>query len=121
MNNHLVRAASMEGVRATITSLDGDADAVFRRAGVADQDLDPQSWHSYNRFQTLHEDAAQATPWPISACCCPARGIMPWGLGKPGRALRLLFAGVVAPTLAGASVCLWTTEITFHRPGYLAC
>jgi AraC-like DNA-binding protein len=64
MNNYLVRAASMEGVRATIASLGGDADEVFRRAGMADQDPDPQAWLSYDRFLTLLEDAAQATHCP---------------------------------------------------------
>jgi len=52
----------MDGVRATIASLGGDADAVFRRAGLADQDLDPQSWLSYDRFLTLLEDVR----WDIS-------------------------------------------------------
>ncbi len=43
MNNYLVRAASMEGVRATIASLGGDADAVhFPHAP-------PDNLHPYRR------------------------------------------------------------------------
>jgi hypothetical protein len=41
MNNYLVRAASMEGVRATIASLGGDADSLqmIFRADILDRPL----------------------------------------------------------------------------------
>jgi len=35
MMNCLVRASSLEGIRATIASLGGDADAIFHRQGLA--------------------------------------------------------------------------------------
>ncbi len=64
MMNYLVRASSLEGIRATIASLGGDADEIFRRAGVLEKDLDPQSWFSYYRFLLLLEDSAHATHCP---------------------------------------------------------
>ena len=62
--NYLVRASSLEGIRATIAGLGGDADAILQRARLADKDLAPQSWLAYDRFLMLLEDAAQATNCP---------------------------------------------------------
>ena len=64
MMNYLVRAASLQGIRATITSLGGNADEIFRRAGVQEEDMDPQAWFSYYRFLLLLDDAAHATSCP---------------------------------------------------------
>jgi AraC-like DNA-binding protein len=64
MMNYLVRAASLQGVRDTITSLGGDADEIFERAGVQDKGIDPQAWFSYYRFLLLLDDAAQSTGCP---------------------------------------------------------
>ena len=64
MTNYLVRASSMDGIRTTIASLGGDADEVFRRQGMLEQDFEPQSWFSYYRFLLLLEDAATATRCP---------------------------------------------------------
>ena len=64
MTNYLVRASSLEGIRATIASLGGDSDEIFRRAGVPEGDIDPQAWFSYYRFLLLLEDAAEQTRCP---------------------------------------------------------
>jgi AraC-like DNA-binding protein len=64
MMNYLVRASSLEGIRATIASLGGDADAIFHRQGLREEDLEPQSWLSYYRFLLLLEDAAITTGCP---------------------------------------------------------
>ena len=63
MTNYLVRASSMDGIRTTIASLGGDADEIFRRQGMLEQDFDPQSWFSYYRFLLLLEDALQG--WSV--------------------------------------------------------
>ena len=64
MMNYLVRAASLQGVRDTITSLGGDADEIFQRAGVREEEMDPQAWFSYYRFLLLLDDAAHTTGCP---------------------------------------------------------
>jgi len=64
MMNYLVRAASLQGIRSTITSLGGNAQGIFQRAGVHDEDMDPQAWFSYYRFLLLLEDAAHSTGCP---------------------------------------------------------
>ena len=58
MMNYLVRAASLEGIRATIASLGGDTDEIFRRAGVREADMDTHAWFSDYRFRILLEDDA---------------------------------------------------------------
>ena len=64
MMNYLVRAATMQGMRETISSLGGDADEIFQRAGVQEEELAPQAWFSYYRFLLLLDDAARATGCP---------------------------------------------------------
>lgn len=64
MMNYLVRASSLEGIRALISSLGADATELFRHAGVDESALGPQSWFSYHRFLLLLEDAATATNCP---------------------------------------------------------
>lgn len=64
MMNYLVRASSLEGISATIASLGGDADEIFRRQGLLEKDIDPQSWFSYYHFLLLLDAAATATRCP---------------------------------------------------------
>jgi len=64
MMNYLVRASSLEGIRALIARLGGNEDEIFRGAGLEEADLDPQSWFSYYRFLLLLEGAAAATHCP---------------------------------------------------------
>lgn len=64
MDDYLVKASVLSGVRATIEELGGDADASFRRTGLSGVDLDPESWTSYRSFLLLLEDASQATNCP---------------------------------------------------------
>ena len=64
MDDFLVKASVLSGVRATIEELGGDADASFKRTGLSDVDLNPELWISYRSFLLLLEDASQATNCP---------------------------------------------------------
>jgi AraC-like DNA-binding protein len=64
MADYLVRASALQGIRATVEELGGDADGMFKRAGLPDTELDPESWISYRCFLLLLEDAARTTNCP---------------------------------------------------------
>ncbi len=64
MAEYLVRAASLQGIRPAVEELGGDADQLFKRAGLSDAKLDTESWISYRSFLLLLEDAARSTDCP---------------------------------------------------------
>ncbi len=64
MDDYLVRASSLYGIRLTVDKLGGNADELFNRAGLSHAELEPDSWISYRKFLLLLEDAAQSTYCP---------------------------------------------------------
>ena len=64
MADYLLRASALQGIRATVEELGGDAVELLKRAGLSDAELDPEAWVSYRRFLMLLEDAARTTNCP---------------------------------------------------------
>jgi AraC-like DNA-binding protein len=64
MNDYLIKASALQGVRVTLESLDGDANALFQRASLAGMEDLTESWISYRRFLLMLEDAARVTRCP---------------------------------------------------------
>ena len=64
MTDYLVRAAALQGVRATIEELGGDADTLLAKAHLTEAEQDPDTWISYRGFLLLLEQAAAATDCP---------------------------------------------------------
>ena len=61
MTDYLVRASALQGIRATVEELGGDADTLLRRTGLIEAEQDPDSWFSYRSYLLLLEEAARAT------------------------------------------------------------
>jgi AraC-like DNA-binding protein len=61
MTDYLVRAAALQGIRATVEELGGDADTLLRRTGLIEAEQDPDSWFSYRSYLLLLEEAARTT------------------------------------------------------------
>jgi AraC-like DNA-binding protein len=64
MADYLVRASALQGIRATVEELGGNAAELFKEAGLSNAELDPESWISYRRFLLLLEEAARTTNCP---------------------------------------------------------
>lgn len=64
MTDCLVRASALQGIRATVEELGGDADALLRRTALLEMEQDPQSWFSYRNYLLLLEEAARSTACP---------------------------------------------------------
>ena len=64
MADYLVRASALQGIRATVEDLGGDAVELLKRAGLSEAELDPEAWISYRRFLLLLDDAARTTNCP---------------------------------------------------------
>lgn len=64
MAEYLVRASALNGVRATIEELGGEADRLLRQLGLVDAEHDPESWISYRSFLVLLERASRETGCP---------------------------------------------------------
>ena len=50
MTEYLVRASALQGIRATVEELGGDADALLRSAGLLEMEKHPQSWFAYRSY-----------------------------------------------------------------------
>jgi len=61
MTEYLVRASALQGIRATVEELGGDADDLLRRTGLIEMEQDPQSWFAYRSYLLLLEEAARCT------------------------------------------------------------
>lgn len=61
MEDYLVRASALQGIRAAVTELGGEADTLFKASGLAPAESDPEAWISYRAFLLLLEAAAQHT------------------------------------------------------------
>jgi len=64
MNDYLVRASALNGIRPTVDELGGDTDAILHNTGLTDAEGDPDSWISYRSFLLLLEEASRATDCP---------------------------------------------------------
>ncbi|MDH3992825.1 MAG: AraC family transcriptional regulator [Gammaproteobacteria bacterium] len=64
MTDYLVRASALQGMRQTVTQLNGDIDTLLRRTGLVAAEQDPDSWISYRSFLLLMEEAARETNCP---------------------------------------------------------
>jgi len=64
MTEYLVRASALQGIRATVEELGGDADALLRSAGLLEMEKHPQSWFAYRSYLLLLEEAARSTHCP---------------------------------------------------------
>lgn len=64
MTDYLVRASALQGMRQTVTELNGDIDMLLRRTGLVAAEQDPDSWISYRSFLLLLEEAARETHCP---------------------------------------------------------
>jgi AraC-like DNA-binding protein len=64
MTDYLVRASALQGIRPAVEALGGDADGLLRRNGLAEAELDADSWISYRGFLLLLEEAATSTNCP---------------------------------------------------------
>ena len=61
MNDYLVRGSALQGIRAAVEELGGDADALLLRTGLIEAEQESDSWYSYRSHLLLLEEAARST------------------------------------------------------------
>lgn len=64
MENYLIRASALNGFRAAVEELGGDAGELLSRAGLGEIERDPEAWLSYYKFLQLLNESARATNCP---------------------------------------------------------